>query len=370
LDRLQERLVSSAYLSTSRVRSMEVTEYALAMTPAQAAVLEAAIGPRSAPAPNEQTGEPDLRPAGQRRVEALTEVISRSVAVDVDEHAGADGAAGSPVALHVTIPLADLHDTITGPRTTEVGAGEVGAGEVGAGEVLGSLATGTLLGPGQLRRIACDAVLIPYVLGSAGEILDQGTAVRLFTKAQRRRLTMRDKVCTYPGCSAPASWCEAHHVRWWEHHGSSDLDNGALLCRRHHTVVHQRRLWATVRKRPDEQGRYVTWDLTPGSYDSALEHLRAREPDAETRRAHANALLGERLDDGAAGSSRTVDLTDPHPERQRQQHPIGNTDDQPHPVTQDQPDRAAEEAWATHYLSDEWLEHAIAADPETTASVA
>ncbi|MGL5818445.1 MAG: HNH endonuclease signature motif containing protein, partial [Phycicoccus sp.] len=302
LDRLQERLVSSAFLSTSRVRSMEVTEYALVMTPAQAAVLEAAIGPRSVPAPNEQTGEPDLRPAGQRRVEALTEVISRGAALDVDASAGGDGAAGSAVALHVTVPLADLYDTITGRRTTEVGAGEV----------LGSLATGTLIGPAQLRRIACDAVLIPYVLGSAGEIIDQGRAVRLFTRAQRRRLTMRDQGCTYPGCRAPASWCIAHHVRWWEHHGPSDLDNGALLCRRHHTVVHQRRQWAAVRERPDEQGRYVIWDSSPGSYDSALEHLRTREPDAQTRRAHADALLGQRLDNGAPGSSRIGDSRGHH----------------------------------------------------------
>ncbi|MGL4177608.1 MAG: hypothetical protein ACRCSN_16205, partial [Dermatophilaceae bacterium] len=94
LDTIQQRLASSAYLSTSRARSAEVTEYALAMTPAQAAVLEAAIGPRSAPAPNDETGEPDLRPAGQRRVEALTEVISRGAALDVDESTGSDGAAG------------------------------------------------------------------------------------------------------------------------------------------------------------------------------------------------------------------------------------------------------------------------------------
>ncbi|MGL5910091.1 MAG: hypothetical protein ACRCZP_08820, partial [Phycicoccus sp.] len=86
------------------------------------------------------------------------------------------------------------------------------------------------------------------------------------------------------------------------------------------------------------------------------------------------------------GSSRTVDLTDPHPERQRRHHLIGDTDDQPHPVIQDEPDLAAqdehdlvaqdehdltaEEAWAAHYLSDEWLQHAIAADPETTESAA
>ncbi|MGL5928573.1 MAG: HNH endonuclease signature motif containing protein [Dermatophilaceae bacterium] len=361
LDRIQERLASSAYLSTSRVRSAEVTEYALAMTPAQAAVLEAAIGPRSAPAPNEQTGEPDLRPAGQRRVEALTEVVSRGAALDVDEHTGADGAAGSAVALHVTVPLADLYDTVTG-----------GATEVGAGEVLGSVASSTLIGPGQLRRIACDAVLIPYVLGSAGEVVDQGLAVRLFTRAQRRRLTVRDKGCTYPGCGAPALWCIAHHVRWWEHHGPSDIGNGALLCRRHHTVVHQRRLWAAVRERPDDHGRYVTWDLSPGSYDQALDQLRDREPSLENRRAHATALLGDAVGDlditiGFTGRDaerwhEQQSAGDDHLEQDHDEHD-GEHDDEEHDVV-------ADEAWAEHYLSDEWLEHAIAADPETNEKAA
>ena len=37
--------------------------------------------------------------------------------------------------------------------------------------------------------------------------------------------------------------------------------------------MHQRRLWADVRTTPDELGRYVIWDLHPGSYDRQLEWL-------------------------------------------------------------------------------------------------
>ena len=61
----------------------------------------------SRPVPNEVTGERDLRPAGQRRVEALTEVCRRSRGLDADGK-GSDGAAGSSAALHVTIALTDL----------------------------------------------------------------------------------------------------------------------------------------------------------------------------------------------------------------------------------------------------------------------
>ena len=50
-----------------------------------------------------------------------------------------------------------------------------------------------------------------------------------------------------------------------------------MLCQRHHTVVHKRRLIAEVRRKPDEQGRYVVWDLTEGGYDRHLERLRAEQ---------------------------------------------------------------------------------------------
>lgn len=45
--------------------------------------------------------------------------------------------------------------------------------------------------------------------------------------------------------------------------------NAALLCQRHHTLVHDRRLTATVHP-PDGHGSAVTWDLPPGSYDRDL----------------------------------------------------------------------------------------------------
>jgi hypothetical protein len=260
LDDLQERLAAAARLSAPIVESEDLTEYQLLMTPEQAAALEAAIGPLSAPAPNDETGERDLRPAGQRRVEALTEVCRRSSSRDADESGGPDGAAGSAAAVHVTIALADLQD------------------ETGCGEVIGSSATGTILAPGVLRRIACEAELIPYVLGSASEDLDLGRVVRLFTRAQRRRLWRRDRACTYPGCGAPAAWTKAHHVLHWVDGGLSDIGNAALLCQRHHTTVHTRRLWATVRATPDDRGRYVVWDLSDGSYDRHLERLRAERP--------------------------------------------------------------------------------------------
>jgi hypothetical protein len=34
-------------------------------------------------------------------------------------------------------------------------------------------------------------------------------------------------------------YTEAHHITWWERHGLTDYANLALLCSRHHHLVHR-----------------------------------------------------------------------------------------------------------------------------------
>ena len=90
----------------------------------------------------------------------------------------------------------------------------------------------------QARRLACTAKIIPAVLGKDSEVLDLGRAARLFTKAQRRALAVRDKTCRAEGCSIPGTWSEAHHLVPWSHGGDTDLENAALLCSKHHHRAH------------------------------------------------------------------------------------------------------------------------------------
>ena len=98
---------------------------------------------------------------------------------------------------------------------------------------------GGLITPKTVRKIACDADLIPIVLGGKGEVLDVGRAQRLFTPAQRRALVARDKGCAFPDCTMPAPWTEAHHIEFWKkHHGRTSVDKGVLLCSWHHHLVH------------------------------------------------------------------------------------------------------------------------------------
>ncbi|OAE00496.1 HNH endonuclease signature motif containing protein [Arthrobacter sp. OY3WO11] len=98
-----------------------------------------------------------------------------------------------------------------------------------------------------LRKIACDADIIPAVLGTRGEILDLGRKTRLFTPAQRLALTARDQGCTFPNCTIPAPWCEAHHITYWSDGGPTTTDNGALLCSAHHHLVHKEQWTITSR---------------------------------------------------------------------------------------------------------------------------
>ncbi len=94
---------------------------------------------------------------------------------------------------------------------------------------------------GAMRRLACTAGIIPVVLGGRSEVLDLGRTSRLFNRAQRKGLRVRDRHCRARGCTVPATWCEAHHLRPWALGGSTDLDDGVLLCPFHHHRAHDSR---------------------------------------------------------------------------------------------------------------------------------
>ena len=98
---------------------------------------------------------------------------------------------------------------------------------------------GVAVDPETLRRLTCDAGIIPMVLGSEGDVLDVGRKTRTIPTAIRRVLDQRDGGCTWRGCTAPASWTDAHHVIHWANGGNTALDNLTLLCRRHHTATHE-----------------------------------------------------------------------------------------------------------------------------------
>ncbi|MPY84416.1 MAG: DUF222 domain-containing protein, partial [Actinophytocola sp.] len=176
------------------------------------ALFEKLISPLAKPRPSDD-GERDLRAADQRHGDAFAELLDFTQrAADLPTEAG------EPPTVIVTMTLNDLRGN---------GGGEP---PLLNGEVPTSVE--------EARLLACDARVIPAVLGGDGEVLDLGHAQRLASRAQRRAHYLRDRGCVFPSCTRPAHWTQIHHIQEWAHHGATNLANLALLCGQHHRLIH------------------------------------------------------------------------------------------------------------------------------------
>jgi hypothetical protein len=89
------------------------------------------------------------------------------------------------------------------------------------------------------RRLACDAHLLPAVMGTNSKPLDVAMPSYVVPAHMRRGLVLRDRGCTFPGCAKPASACDSHHVLEWLRGGPTELENLVLLCSHHHRLIHR-----------------------------------------------------------------------------------------------------------------------------------
>ncbi|NYI80326.1 DUF222 domain-containing protein [Nocardioides panzhihuensis] len=69
---------------------------------------------------------------------------------------------------------------------------------------------GTTITAAEARRMACNATIIPWVLGGDSEVLDMGRTSRVFVPIQRKALRLQQKCCQAEGCDMPPEWCDAH----------------------------------------------------------------------------------------------------------------------------------------------------------------
>lgn len=122
---------------------------------------------------------------------------------------------------------------------------------------------GGALPGGVVESYLCDAGAVPVTLGDAGRPLDVGRHQRLFTRAQRIAIAVRDGGCVGIGCRAPISQCEMHHIdHWAADRGRTDVDDGVALCRNHHLGLHNRGE-KIVRERDPVTGRDAYWLHAP-----------------------------------------------------------------------------------------------------------
>jgi hypothetical protein len=96
--------------------------------------------------------------------------------------------------------------------------------------------------PAQLGVLLCDSAFHRLVTDGDGAVLDYGRATRSWPSDLYNAIAVRDQGCRFPGCDRPASWCDVHHVREWDADcGPTSIDNGTMLCRRHHRLLHGRK---------------------------------------------------------------------------------------------------------------------------------
>lgn len=176
-------------------------------------VLDAMAAPRRGKfgAPHAQTGDTHHADGDsyQRRLgQAFTELIER---LPTDHLHGKTAAT-----IVITISFEQLHDKLKAAGVD----------------------TGGAISAAAARRLACNAGLLPAVLGKASHILDLGRTARLFREPQRVALATRHTTCAAAGCQRPYAWTELHHRQLWSHGGTTNLRDAIPLCGFHHRRIH------------------------------------------------------------------------------------------------------------------------------------
>ncbi|WP_328327199.1 HNH endonuclease [Kribbella sp. NBC_00382] len=244
-------------------------------------------------------GELDPRSHEKRQADALTTIL--------DIATGADPTTGVPGVPHLTVTI-DFTDL---KALTSAAVGE--------------LVFGDNISASAVRLLACDAAVLPIVLGTDSQPLDVGMEYRFVTRYIRRALNRRDKGCVI--CKAPPSHCHAHHVVHWIDGGPTSIQNLVLLCGAHHRAVHAGHWSVTVTAgvvritRPD-------WTIpTPANPNPWLTQLPLNTTNLNTtdpRAAHApsasaKAWMATASSTGSA-PARSAGSTTPHPDRPRSPH--------------------------------------------------
>jgi hypothetical protein len=180
--------------------------------------LRAALEPLAAPQPHDDD-TPDPRTPGERNADALSNLLDIALATDQLPRSG-----GQRPHLTVTIDYDSLQQRIPPDLPGAAGTLET---------------TGQPLTAATVRRLACDADILPIVLGSQGQPLDVGRTQRTAPPHLRAALLARDTDCAFPGCDHPPGASEAHHAQHWADGGQTALNNMVMLCGAHHRIVHQ-----------------------------------------------------------------------------------------------------------------------------------
>ena len=232
------------YLTIDKQDAGGMSRFHGLLDPEARATLDAVLAKLAAPGmcnPDDEApcvdGEPtdaavqgDARSPGQRNHDAL-KAMGRAVLAsgELGRHNGL------PATIIVTATLQDLQS---------------GAGVAATGG-------GSLLPMRDVIRLASQShhYLVIYDKHTS-EPLYCGRAKRFATPGQRIVLHALERGCTRPGCTAPAYWCQVHHVDGWiADDGETNIDELTLACGPDNRLVGEGG-W-TTRKRKDGRTEWI-----------------------------------------------------------------------------------------------------------------
>lgn len=179
-------------------------------------------------------GADDGRTLSQRRHDALQALVSGELSAGLPTHKGLRPRVTILTTLDSALDVARAHGEGPCPGMPAGGILNRSSGSPSAPR------DGEPITAGTLARILCDAVVEAAITDPDGRVLTLGRQHRTTPARLRKAIEIRDQHCRFAGCSAPPTWCEAHHLTPWSQGGTTDPENLALLCVFHHHEVHDR----------------------------------------------------------------------------------------------------------------------------------
>jgi hypothetical protein len=219
----------------ARRRHLEVHQHAdgtvsgsFLLDPVAGEALLTVIDALGKPEPAEN-GAKDPRTAGQRRHDAL-----RAALLTALRTGGLPASGGVTTTIVLTMTLEQFKQLECAETKQDRRSGGQRARAPGDGLV--RTGHGALMSLREAGPLSGDAQLQAVVLDGLRRVCAYGATHRLFTRGQRLAMIARDHGCSFPGCTVPAAWCEAHHVVGFVLGGPTSVENGTLLCGHHHRM--------------------------------------------------------------------------------------------------------------------------------------